>query len=350
MVSSPPPASAATTIAIKRSSTPSSATAAARPIVLAIRCGYASSRRCRRREPCALKCCRPAVGLPPPRAAAGAGAPLPPSRARRGAEAPQAGWRRQRLDAGRPPDQRCGAEGLTHMTTDEAARSTSGATARARALRPRDAATLIIVDTSSGEARVLLGRRRPDMVFMPGRYVFPGGRVDRADRQIAVEPEIASSDLKDLDRKKLMIAMKGTVSEARARALALAPVRHKAPGWQAFYAAGFAPALAELSFFARAITPPGRPRRYDTRFFCAPAEAIVHRVAVADGELSDLEWLSIAQARTLELTNITRVVLEDLGERVAAGGLTAKDFPVPFYHRRNGSYRRDLITAEAALD
>jgi 8-oxo-dGTP pyrophosphatase MutT (NUDIX family) len=248
--------------------------------------------------------------------------------------------------------------------TGEEARSASGAAAKARTLRPRDAATLIIVDTTSGEARVLLGRRHRDMVFMPGRYVFPGGRVDPADRQIAVEHDIGASEL-----KKLMVWMKGTPSQARARALALAAVRetfeeaglligrplaapvfNKAPGWQAFYAAGFAPALAQLTFFARAITPPGRPRRYDTRFFCAPAEAIVHRVAVADGELSDLEWHSIAQARALELPNITRVVLEDLGERVAAGGLAAGDFPVPFYHRRSSSYRRDLITAEATLD
>jgi 8-oxo-dGTP pyrophosphatase MutT (NUDIX family) len=249
------------------------------------------------------------------------------------------------------------------MTGDEA-RSASSTAAKVRALRPRDAATLIIVDTSSGEARVLLGRRRPDMVFMPGRYVFPGGRVDRADRQLAVEQDIGAGEL-----KKLMVAMKGAPSEARARALALAAVRetfeeaglligrplvaplaHKAPGWQAFYATGFAPALGQLTFFARAITPPGRPRRYDTRFFCAPADAIAHRVAIADGELSDLEWHSIAQARTLELPNITRVVLEDLGERVAAGGLGSGDFPVPFYHRRRGSYRRDLITAEATLD
>jgi 8-oxo-dGTP pyrophosphatase MutT (NUDIX family) len=248
--------------------------------------------------------------------------------------------------------------------TGEEARSAAGAAAKMRALRPRDAATLIILDTSSGEARVLLGRRRPDLVFMPGRYVFPGGRVDRADRQIVVEQDMRAGEL-----KKLMVSMKGTPSEGRARALALAavretfeeaglligsplgaPVAHKAPGWQAFYATGYAPALAQLTFFARAITPPGRPRRYDTRFFCAPAEAITHRVAIANGELSDLEWHSIAQARTLELPNITRVVLEDLGERVAAGGLGAGDFPVPFYHRRSGSYRRDLIKAEATLD
>jgi 8-oxo-dGTP pyrophosphatase MutT (NUDIX family) len=191
--------------------------------------------------------------------------------------------------------------------------------AKARALRPRDAATLIIVDTSSGEPRVLLGRRRMDMVFMPGRYVFPGGRVDTGDRQVTVE-----QDLRTIDLRKLMVGMKGTPSAARARSLA----------------------LARLRFFARAITPPGRPRRFDTRFFCVEADAIAHKVAIADGELSDLEWHSIAQARTLELPNITRVVLEDLGERIAAGALQAGDMPVPFYHRRNGSFRRDLISGE----
>jgi 8-oxo-dGTP pyrophosphatase MutT (NUDIX family) len=240
----------------------------------------------------------------------------------------------------------------------------AGPPTKARALRPRDAATLIIVDSTSGEPRVLLGRRRADMVFMPGRYVFPGGRVDPADKHIAVE-----DDLKPGDLKKLMVAMKGAPSETRARALALAAVREtfeeaglligtplgaaavpKAPTWQDFFATGYRPALARLTFFARAITPPGRPRRFDSRFFCVPAEAIVHRVEIAQGELSDLEWHSIAQARSLELPNITRVVLEDLGERIASGALHSSDLPVPFYHRRNGSFRRDLIGGDVDLD
>jgi 8-oxo-dGTP pyrophosphatase MutT (NUDIX family) len=240
----------------------------------------------------------------------------------------------------------------------------AGPPTKARALRPRDAATLIIVDSTSGEPRVLLGRRRADMVFMPGRYVFPGGRVDPADKHIAVE-----DDLKPGDLKKLMVAMKGAASETRARALALAAVREtfeeaglligtplgaaavpKAPTWLDFFATGFRPALSRLTFFARAITPPGRPRRFDSRFFCVPAEAIVHRVKIAEGELSDLEWHSIAQARSLELPNITRVVLEDLGERIAAGALHSSDLPVPFYHRRNGSFRRDLIGGDVDLD
>ena len=233
-----------------------------------------------------------------------------------------------------------------------------------KALRPRDAATLIVVDSSSGEPRVLLGRRRLDMVFMPGRYVFPGGRVDPGDRHVAVEGDLEPGNLRNL-----MVAMKGRPSPARARALALAAVREtfeeaglligkptqvtspaRAKAWQDFFAHGYQPALNQLTFFARAITPPGRPRRFDTRFFCAPADAVVHKVAIADGELSDLEWHSIAEARSLELPNITRVVLEDLGERIAAGALHRSDAPVPFYHRRAGNFHRDLITADSLLD
>jgi 8-oxo-dGTP pyrophosphatase MutT (NUDIX family) len=227
-------------------------------------------------------------------------------------------------------------------------------------LRPCDAATMIIVDSSSGEPRVLLGRRRPDLAFMPGRYVFPGGRVDPSDRQIAVEHDLAPGNIENL-----MVDMKGNRSPGRARALALAAVREtfeeaglligapsddapppKSQAWQRFFALGYRPALTQLTFFARAITPPGRPRRFDTRFFCVAAEAIAHRVAVADGELSDLEWHPIEQARGLDLPNITRVVLEDLGERIAAGALQKCNVPVPFYHRRNGNFHRDLIGSD----
>jgi 8-oxo-dGTP pyrophosphatase MutT (NUDIX family) len=233
-----------------------------------------------------------------------------------------------------------------------------------RVLRPRDAATLIIVDSAGGEPRVLLGRRRLDLAFMPGRYVFPGGRVDPADRQIAVEHDLAPGNLENL-----MIAMKGNASPQRARALALAavretfeeaglligaPARHasapRARAWQRFFAHGYEPALTPLTFFARAVTPPGRPRRYDTRFFCVGAEAIVHRAAAGDGELSDLEWHTFEQARALDLPSITRVVLEDLGERIAAGALKKCDVPVPFYHGRNGNFHRDLIGPDTCPD
>ena len=49
-------------------------------------------------------------------------------------------------------------------------------------VRPKDAATLILVDRSGSAPKVLLGKRHARHKFMPGRYVFPGGRVDPGDR------------------------------------------------------------------------------------------------------------------------------------------------------------------------
>ncbi|MBS0242831.1 MAG: NUDIX hydrolase, partial [Proteobacteria bacterium] len=87
-------------------------------------------------------------------------------------------------------------------------------------LRPRDAATLILVDRTRALPRVLLGRRRADLKFMAGKFVFPGGRVDKTDRFVP-----AASELADHETQKLLVDMKGGGSASRARALALAAVR-----------------------------------------------------------------------------------------------------------------------------
>jgi 8-oxo-dGTP pyrophosphatase MutT (NUDIX family) len=225
-------------------------------------------------------------------------------------------------------------------------------------LVPRDASTLVILDRTQVEPRVLMGKRRADLAFMAGKYVFPGGRVDPADKGI-----IVASDLRPAESAKLMAQMRGKPSAVRARALALAAVREAfeeagliiggkgalgdAPpeSWRAFGDRGFVPNLAPLTFFARAITPPGRPRRFDTRFFTMDATAIAERLGHNDGELSGLDWLTLDAARELDIPRITRLVLEDLTEQLADGTLDAGTNPVPFYYMRNGSFKRDLITA-----
>jgi 8-oxo-dGTP pyrophosphatase MutT (NUDIX family) len=233
----------------------------------------------------------------------------------------------------------------------------------AQADRPRDAATLIIVDNTSGESRVLMGKRRMEQVFMPGKYVFPGGRADKGDKAVA-----SADELHELEIAKLLLDMKGTPSAARARGLALAALRETfeeaglligapvaptpettAEGWAAFIGHGFLPKLADLTYFARAITPPGRPRRYDTRFFCVSAEAISHRIDTNDGELSGLHWLTIEETRGIDLAPITRVVLEDLTDRLKHGAALKADAPVPYYHFKNGSFRRELLILGAPL-
>lgn len=228
---------------------------------------------------------------------------------------------------------------------------------RSAVLRPRDAATLILVDRTGAQPKILFGRRRDDMKFMPGKYVFPGGRVDRSDRATK-----SVDELSEHDRTKLLIDMKGGASIAKARALALAAIREtyeeagiiigapnpgeKPPAdasWRRFFEQGFMPSLSPLSFFARAITPPGRPRRFDTRFFCADSSAIVFRGQPPDDELSDLVWMGIEEARSLELPPITRVILEDLGDRMRAGPLGAAAAPVPYYFHKAGTFKRQLI-------
>lgn len=232
--------------------------------------------------------------------------------------------------------------------------------------RPHDAATLVIVDLESGEPRVLMGRRRSTQVFMPNKIVFPGGRVDECDRMVSSADELAACET-----TKLLMEMKGYPSAARARALALAAIRETfeetgivighpvdefntdtakavdvADGWQNFVDLGFYPALSQLSLFARAITPPGRRRRYDTRFFCIPATAISLQDGTSDGELSDLGWYAFKEAIELDLPPITRVIIEDLEDRLRAGPLGPLAAPLPFYHQRHGNFRRELLSVE----
>jgi hypothetical protein len=114
------------------------------------------------------------------------------------------------------------------------------------------------------------------------------------------------------------------------------------PSWNGFFDCGFRPKLSSLSLFARAITPPGRPRRYDTRFFCVAAEEIGHTVDTRDGELSGLHWLTVDEARSLDLPSITRVILEDLLDHLKTDGAIT-DAPVPYYHHKNGTFRRELL-------
>ncbi len=58
--------------------------------------------------------------------------------------------------------------------------------------RPKDAATLILVDRSAATPKVLVGKRHDKVVFMPGKFVFPGGRVDKADNRVPVAAPITA--------------------------------------------------------------------------------------------------------------------------------------------------------------
>ncbi|MDP3656981.1 MAG: NUDIX domain-containing protein [Brevundimonas sp.] len=192
--------------------------------------------------------------------------------------------------------------------------------------RPKDAATLILTRVRKGAPEVLMGRRAPGHVFMASKWVFPGGRIDRSDFAAASANELPGAEAARLMRE---------VPARRARALALAAVRETfeetglllaepapaasvAGSWREFRAVGALPDLAALSYVARAITPPGRTRRFDARFFMADARALLHPEPTAgSGELDEIAWLPLAEARALDLPAITRFVLGEVGERLA---------------------------------
>ena len=226
--------------------------------------------------------------------------------------------------------------------------------------RPVDAATLILVDRSSAIPKVLVGKRHDKVVFMPGKFVFPGGRVDTADGRIPVAARIP----KALEVNLLKGSPK--ISAARARSLAVAAIREaceetglclgRKPDspvpalsgpWKPFADAGLLPDPSGLFLIARAITPPGRVRRFDTRFFTADASAIAHRVEGvihADAELVELVWVELGSKPLADLHPMTKNVLHELDKRLATGALR-HDADVPFYHFYSGKMHRDVLGA-----
>lgn len=222
---------------------------------------------------------------------------------------------------------------------------------------PRDAATIMLIDRGGPQARVLLGRRHHGHKFMPGKFVFPGGRIEAHDSAMT-----AISELHPGTQAKLLERV-AAPAPAFARGMALAAVREMAeetgillgvtgddapqtPGeiWTEFAKAKVFPDLGQLHFIARAITPPKRPKRFDTRFFTADATTIAHRiegVVGPDSELVELVWAPIEEAARFDMPTITSVVLEELAARVAAG--MAHDLPVPFYYMENQKFNRELL-------
>ncbi len=218
--------------------------------------------------------------------------------------------------------------------------------------RIRDAATVVIVrrDGSGDPAgdtgpapRVLMGQRGDKAAFMPSKFVFPGGALDPEDATLA--EAIAGAPSHELTLR--LAAIRETWEET---GLALgtpgpAPVDDPAafgPSWAGFMEAGFVPDTARVEFFFRAITPPGRPRRFDARFFLVDAASVAtdpDDFSRAEEELSHLSWIGLDEARALDLPFVTDVVLAEVAAHLAE---PEAHRPVPFFHHADG---RSFLTA-----
>lgn len=217
-----------------------------------------------------------------------------------------------------------------------------------KALRPRDAATIVMVDRSGSALKVLMGRRARAHVFMPDLFVFPGGRRDRSD---TVQP--FSRDLHPDVLQRLAGASADDTAFRRARGLAFAAVRelHEETGLVVGNVERrrgvdrLAADLGSLRYIARAITPPGNVRRFDTRFFCTFAdEAGIDPTNIQDStELTDLQWLDMDGISHLKLPSITRTILDLVKDRMRSDPSLPFGGDGPFYYARHGRFHRGSI-------
>ena len=148
----------------------------------------------------------------------------------------------------------------------------------------RDAATIIVLREDGGTRRVLMGQRGKSAAFMPSKFVFPGGAVDAVDATIPLASpsaeDCASRLAAETDTPADAVIAAATrelweetgllLGAADPRAAALDAPR----GWRGYLGTGHLPDGGALRFIFRAITPPGRPRRFDARFSCWPAPRI----------------------------------------------------------------------------
>ena len=194
------------------------------------------------------------------------------------------------------------AEPPAHLPTDFTA---AGEARPPTAARPRDAATLLLWRRSSRGIQVLMGLRSAGHRFMPSRLVFPGGRVDPADRSAPVASPLSAATRRALERR---------ASPRLAHAIAVAAVRelHEETGLVLGEPAGdgVLPTLAPLGYLCRALTPAMSPIRFNARFLHAPAEAATGALG-GSGELEQLGWHGLDDEPRQELAPITARVLEE---------------------------------------
>jgi 8-oxo-dGTP pyrophosphatase MutT (NUDIX family) len=227
---------------------------------------------------------------------------------------------------------------------------------RARAVRPRDAASLILLRGEGDNLEVLVGRRPLSARFMPGVYVFPGGVIDPPDR-IAWSIESGAERLPPRQASAARAAIRETWEEVGvliAGPANLAPGNgpakpapgrgQGAPIERAYQEGGLTAPIDRLMYVGRAITPSHSFRRFNTRFFLGD-DGLVFGEPAASSELEDAGWRRIEQDLLDGFRDVTRFML---ARAIALRQGTAADAPPLFYWAKNA--RRIGICREGEVE
>lgn len=225
--------------------------------------------------------------------------------------------------------------------------------------RLRDAATVILIRNAASQPRVLMGQRGARAAFMPMKFVFPGGAVDADDARVPFAgplPEPCATRLaEDAPPDIAPALMAAAIRELWEETGQILGRPGAWPGnvpadWASFAATGHVPAAEGLAFVFRAITPPGRPRRFDARFFLADAARLASDpddFSRAGAELSHLQWVPLEQVRRFDLPFITEVVLAEIAARLPD---LASPADVPFFKNDAEEHHFRLLGGARPLD
>ncbi len=220
------------------------------------------------------------------------------------------------------------------------------AATRSAVVRPRDAASLILLRGSGAGLEVLVGRRPLTARFMPGVYVFPGGAIDPPDR-VPWSVETGTEALAPRLVRCARAALRETWEEVGV--LVGRPADQAPPPLtpseidQAYRVRGLAAALDVLAYVGRAITPSFSSRRFNTRFFLADGESVCGE-PTASTELEDVRWHRLGTGDLEDgLRDVTRFMLV---RAIAMRSGIAEGAPPLFYW--GGNARRIGVCREAA--
>lgn len=201
------------------------------------------------------------------------------------------------------------------------------------AVKPRDAASLVLLRDASDGPEVLMGRRHSRHAFIPDAFVFPGGKLDADDKRVTTA-QSASSQASPAKQALEAAAIRETFEETGLLLACPGDIGAAVKGtWGQFRDQGLVPDAKKLRLLARAITPAESPIRFHARFFTA-RNANVSGELKGSGELLDLDWYPLNHAKTLPIIDVTEFVLKEISERTKKNSLEG---PVAFWRYRSGT-------------
>ena len=189
---------------------------------------------------------------------------------------------------------------------------TEAVRAKPAIVRPRDAASLILLRGEGHDLELLAGRRPGHVKFMPGVWVFPGGAIDPEDRK-KWRVEAGGEHLPPRLQRSARAALRETWEEVGVlvgrRDSAAPPAAHGLTPIEAAYAErGITASLDVLTYVGRAITPTPVFRRFNTRFFLAASSAVFGDPVSTD-ELEDVGWHPIGRRPLAPFRDVTQFML-----------------------------------------